>query len=463
MVFSPIETVPRNGGLPIRLFLTPELMPDPQTFALLENLAAAPGLSYYVAVLPDVHFKSRNISPTGTVVVSKNAIVPRAVDTGISCGMRVICTEIDAHELTPSILDELFGELMRAMPLRREEYVLTDEDVTSIFVDGAAWCRQRFGTGDEELDRIEDWARTVADTDDADAIVASVPRKAIRKGRLRFCTVGAGNHFLELQEIVDVLDREAADLLGLRKGKALFMLHSDSRGVAGTVMRGCIEEHEVDPCSGPPTNGSSMWSIAADSEAGVKLARAVAASLNFGAANRIAITELLRATLRRVLGDQSLAVPLLYDCAHVSIKLEPWKGDRLWIHRHGASRALPASQLAAHPVFSKTGQPVPIPGSMGHDSYIGVADEKVAETFFSVNHGAGRVMDKPEALARFTEAQVENEMRTKNIRLYRYGHDVIAEQAPGSFKDISAVIQAVSSLSLARPVVRLSPLAVLKG
>jgi tRNA-splicing ligase RtcB len=174
--------------------------------------------------------------------------------------------------------------------------------------------------------------------------------------------------------------------------------------------------------------------------------------------------------MRKALRDESVRMPLLYDCAHVSIKLEEWNGagsatgaEKLWVHRHGASSALPPSRCASHPVFSKTGQPVPIPGSMGHHSFIGVADENAVETFCSVNHGAGRVMDKPEALARFTEQQVHSEMESKNIRLYRYGSDNIAEQAPGSFKDISQVIHAMMKLALARPVVRVRPVAVLKG
>lgn len=195
----------------------------------------------------------------------------------------------------------------------------------------------------------------------------------------------------------------------------------------------------------------------------MKFARAISAASNFGFANRIAITERLRAAVRKTLRDESLPLPLLYDCAHVSIKLESWNGEKLWVHRHGGSRALPPSQMREHPVFSQTGQPVPVPGSMGHASYIGVAGEKTVDTFYSINHGAGRVLDKPEAVAQFTAAQVEKEMRDKNIRLYRYGADNIAEQAPSSFKDITRVIKAMAALSLARPVVRLRPVAVLKG
>jgi tRNA-splicing ligase RtcB len=462
---SPIEKIFPNGGVPTRFFLTSDMLPDAETIAQLEQLAKVPGLEHHVAVLPDIHRKCRNLSPTGTVVAAKNAIVPRAVDTGICCGMRMIRTDIEVRDLSAPVLDALFGELMRTIPvLEHEQEVINKQEVAEILVHGGGWCRKKFSLADEELNCIENRATMPTDTEDAEAILASLPEKAISKGRRCFGTLGDGNHFLELQEIIEVLDHEAAKLLGLSAGKAFFMLHTGSRNLGSKMMKAYLEilERRFSP-SPPATNGGSLWSVPADSEEGVNYARAVSAASNFGFANRIAITEKLRAAVRKVIHDESLRLPLLYDCAHVSIKLEPWNGDRLWVHRHGASRALPPSKLAAHPVFSKTGQPVPIPGSMGHASYVGVADERTVEAFYSVNHGAGRIMDKPEALAHFTERQVESEMRDKNIRLYRYRCDNIAEQAPSSFKDISQVVRAMLVLSLAKPVVRLRPIAVLKG
>jgi tRNA-splicing ligase RtcB len=464
---SPLEQTSQNGGLPIKFFLTPELMPDAATVAQLEDLANAAGLAHHVAVLPDVHRKSRNLSPTGTVVAAKNRIVPRAVDTGINCGMRMMRSDIDVRALTPPVLDAIFDELRRTIPvLEHDQDVLSEEEIADILVQGGRWSQKRFGLSDEELNCIENRATMPTDTTDAAAILASMPEKAIKKGLRSFCTIGDGNHFLELQEIIEVLDRDLAKLLGLSEGKAVFMLHTGSRTLGSRMMK--LYLAELEEKFRPAQNGAApIWSMPADSEEGVKYARAVSAASNFGFANRIALTEKLRAAMRKTLRDESLQMPLLYDCAHVSIKLEEWNGatgaQKLWVHRHGASSALPPSRLASHPVFSKTGQPVPIPGSMGHHSFIGVADEKAIDTFYSVNHGAGRVMDKPEALARFTEQQVHNEMESKNIRLYRYGSDNIAEQAPSSFKDISQVIRAMMKLALARPVVRVRPVAVLKG
>jgi tRNA-splicing ligase RtcB len=463
MSLFPIERLSGANALAVKFFLTPDMMPDAETMAQLERLAKAPGLKHHVAVLPDIHRKSRNLSPTGTVVAAKNAIVPRAVDTGINCGMRMIRSEIPVRDVNASALDELFGELMRTVPvLEHEHEVISKQEVADILVQGGRWSQRRYGLGDEEMNCIENRGTMPTDTADAETILAAIPDKSMKKGRRCFGTLGDGNHFLELQEIVEILDRVLADRLGLFKGNATFMLHTGSRSVGSKMMKAYLEEFE-EKRPAALESGSRLWSLPADSLDGIRYARAVSAASNFGFANRIAITEKIREAVRKVLHDESLPLPLVYDCAHVSIKQEQWNGEKLWVHRHGASRALPASRFHEHPIFSKTGQPVPIPGSMGHDSFIGVAGEKAIETFCSVNHGAGRALDKPEALASFTAEQVKQEMREKKIRLYHYDSDNIAEQAPSAFKNISQVIGAMSALGLAKPVVRLRPVAVLKG
>ena len=100
---------------------------------------------------------------------------------------------------------------------------------------------------------------------------------------------------------------------------------------------------------------------------------------------------------------------------------------------------------------------------MGSDSYVGVGVEGNAATYCSANHGAGRVLDKPQAMQQFSTASVEAEMAANHIRLYRGGTMDIAEQAPGSFKDIRAVVDVMRRLHIAQPVVRVRPLATLKG
>jgi tRNA-splicing ligase RtcB len=451
-----------RGGAPIRLFLGGDTRPDAETMAQLEQLCAARGIAHHVAVLPDIHRKGGNPSPTGTCVATTDTLVPRAVDTGICCGMRVVTTGIQAGVFTPAVLDALFAELMATIPVvEHADDVLSEAEVRDILVRGGAWSRERYGLDDDEMSRIEDGGTMPTDTEDADAIVAALPAKALRKGRRGYGTIGAGNHFLELQEIAEVLDEDLARQLGLRLGDTVFMLHTGSRGVGSKTMKDHFERLEAQWRA--PGSSSPLWALPADSDDGRRFARAVSAASNFGFANRIAITERLRSAARRTLHDASLRLPLLVDCAHVSIKAERWNGERLWIHRNGGSRALPPSALQDHPRFASTGQPIPIPGSMGDASYLGVAAEGAVQTYHSVNHGAGRVLDKPEATARFSTAEVQREMYEKGIRLYRYGAGDIAEQAPGSFKDISQVVEAMRAHALATLVVRLKPLATLKG
>jgi len=448
-----------DGGAPIRYYLTPELMPDAATRAELERLARVPELAHHVAVLPDVHRKARNPSPTGTVVVTRDALLPRAVDTGINCGIRMFGSSIDAAALSPLHLDRLFGALRDAVPLvEQPRELLSRAEVAEILGDPTGFCRRRLSLGDAELGRIEDGGRVDCGTVDPEAIAASVPERAARRAPRCFGTLGGGNHFLELQRVVEILEPEAARLLGLERGKAVFMLHTGSRSVGSKTMKHFVERMAAASPAGP-----AIQPLAFESEEGARFARAVAGASHFGFANRIAISEALRTVVRATLADPSLELPLLYDCGHVSIKRESWNGGWLWVHRHGASRALPPSRWDAHPVFSRIGQPVPIPGSMGHDSFIGVAAEGALEAYGSVNHGAGRRLDKPEAAARFTAAMIENEMRSRNVRLYRYGSGDIAEQAPGAFKDVSEVMRAMATLGLARPVVRATPVAVLKA
>lgn len=461
VAFPEVETIRSEGARDVRLFLSPSLPPDAETRKQLTRLARTPGLAHYVVALPDLHRKSRNVTPTGTVVVTRDVIVPRAVDTGIGCGMRILPTDLDAAALDHRALDALFLELRRLVPVKEHTRpIVSAEDVGAILVWGGQWSNETFDQSESELDKIEDRASARLDVD-PEAMLAAIPSKAIEKGRKRFATLGAGNHFFELQEIVEILDAEVADDLDLVRGTAVFMLHTDSRSVVKKILAGMIEALEAQ-VPGSDQIGLGFPTIPVDSEAGRSLRRVVAASTNFGFANRIALTVQLRRALRQVFGDESANLRLLYDCAHVSIKPERWNGEKLWIHRHGASHALPRAQ-STHPIFSETGQPVPIPGSMGHDSFIGVADDTSRETFFSVNHGAGRTIDKPEARAQFSQSEIEGELRSKGIRLYRYGVDNIAEQAPGSFKDIDEVVSTMAAHGLARPVARLRPIAVLKG
>jgi tRNA-splicing ligase RtcB (3'-phosphate/5'-hydroxy nucleic acid ligase) len=457
---APLEIPTTPGALPIRCFTGEDLLPDEPARRQLAELAALPGLDRHVTVLPDVHVKSRNPTPTGTVVVSRTMLVPRAIDQGINCGMRIVATGVAVREFTAPVLDALFGRLVTTIAMApHEPPLLTTEECERMLVHGLPALAGVLDLPPEDLRRVENGGRMTPLLDPS-AIRAVVTAKAIGKGNPLLGTVGGGNHFVELQEIVEVLEPMAARRLGLVRGQAVFMLHTCSRRLGKQLLRPVCEEAERLAANGGPA--PALWTIRLDTDLGQRLLAALAAATHAAFANRATVTHLLRQTVREVLGNSTLRLPLVYDCGHETIQREAHQGEWVWVHRHGASHAVPPATLD-DPVLAEVGQPVPIPGSMGTDSFIGVAQAGVAQTFHSVAHGAGRVMEKATAAERFDAGQVEREVRNEGIRLYRYGKDNIAGQAPASFKDPRCVVDAMEAHDLVQPVVRLRPLAVLKG
>jgi tRNA-splicing ligase RtcB len=241
----------------------------------------------------------------------------------------------------------------------------------------------------------------------------------------------------------------------------LFMLHSDSRRLGKKVLEPALQAAE---CTARlDCRSGDLWTLSADSPAGRSYLRALTAATHAALANRAALVQLLRQVLRKVLGDGGLECPLVFDCGHETIQAEIHRGERLWVHRHGASRALPADRLREDPVLGRIGQPVPVPGSMGSDSYVAVVRPGAADAYCSVAHGAGRVMEKTRACEEYAAAEVEDLVRRRGVRLYRYGVDDIAGQMPHSFKDPALVVEAMREFGLIAPVARSRPVAVLKG
>ena len=447
-----------TGTVPIRCFGGDALQPDEQAWRQLNEMAALPGAREHVTVLPDVHYKSRNPAPSGTVLVTSDRIYPRSIDDGMNCGMRSMATEMDARSFTPEVIDALFARIKATVPLKLHDQPLLDERQTEdLLVHGLGKMVDALGLPEDEVLRTENGG-TFDLGRDPEEIRASLPRKAITKHRGSIGALGAGNHFLELQEIVEICDPEAAQRLGLRLGQAMFMMHSDSGKLGKRVLRDVhAEAEELYRRPG----SSELFGIPLDSEIAPRYLACLTATLHTGFANRAGITELVRRALREVFADSS--VRLVGDSGHETIQPETHGGRELWVHRHGASHALPPSDKFADPALRGLGFPVPLAGCLGADSYICLGSAGNTSTFHSAPHGAGRVLGKDESAQRYDPDVVEADVRQRGVRLYRYHADNIAGQAPWSFKDVNHVVDAMTSQALLRPVVRVRPLAALKG
>ena len=480
---TPIVHSEGQTGVPVYFFLDEELMPGEEALRPLKELSRLPGVDEYLVALPDLHQNGRNIVPTGLVTVSRQHIIPFAVDKGINCGIRIMSLPLTATDLNSQQIDDFYHLVMQRVPVdKHPKAVLRKSEVLDILLQGAEWVVQRFGIDRDVLQNIERGGNMFREAPFAtEEILRSIPRAALKKGRKRLGVLGGGNHFLELQQVVEVVDENLATRLQLQKDQLIIMLHSGTGGVGGSIMKyfhqmasrdGWEKKWEkIKFLSFRPWDAHRLkwfrrphlYAIPANSPTARHFIRAVYAVANFGFANRMVISYQVEKALQEVLGDDSLRLHLLYDSSHVTIQQEKHNGGWFWVHRNGANQAMPASYLSEHPVYRETGQPIPIPGSMGTESYIAVAAEGARKTFCSTNHGAGRLLDKPEARQTFQENGVIATMQERGIRLFRYGKSPITDQAPDAFKDVGRVVQVMQKFHLANPVVKVRPLAVLKG
>jgi tRNA-splicing ligase RtcB len=446
--------------VPIRCFVDQQLMPDDPARRQLEELAAMRGVERYITVLPDVHYKSRNPTPSGTVVVTSDVVLPRAIDDGINCGMRSMVTNVKARDLSAKVLDELFGRLVTAVPFKEHaEPLLSEQECEDVLVHGLEKALGPLGLPPDELTRTENGGKFDLGLD-PEFVRASLPRGPIRKERGSIGALGGGNHFLELQEIVEILDPVAAKRLGLELGAAMFMMHSDSRRLGKKILKKVLQEAEA---LHRKEGASELWSIPVDSDVGQRFLACLTATMHAGFVNRAAITNIVRNTMREVLNDPSFELNLVCDSGHETIQPEVHDGRKYWVHRHGASHPRPPGADVPDPELVDLGHPVPLAGCLGMDSYICLPGAGVGRSFCSGPHGAGRVLSKADAAEQYDPSVIEAEVRGMGVRLYRYHADNIAGQAPRSFKNVAQVVNAMVANDLMRPVVRLRPLAALKG
>jgi len=469
----------RVGDKHAALYVDDHIEPDERALAQLRQLLLAQGVVSPVVALPDIHYKARNPAPTGTVVAVEGGVIPLAIDAGINCGMRVHLLGLSIDELGDAGVGAFFDAIRARVPTGwSASDVVDDAQMKDILERGAAAVLEREDGRGGPLERIENGGALAASH-----VEEAIPRGAWRRGRRGLGVLGGGNHFLELHVVEEVL-HEHAGLLGIEPRQLAVILHSGSGIVGKTVglfygPRGersgrSVARFELEKVAYHLRRGDraarlghfrrgAFRLLPADSSEGRRCLAAMAAAANFGYANRAALGAAVEASAAAAFGS-SVEAPLLYDVSHNLVQVEDHGGRRLYVHRQGASRALPASSMSQDPVFSVTGQPFPVPGSMGASSYICVAREAAVATYFSANHGAGRLLDKPEARQEFAVETVEAEMARQHIALFKDGaREGIAEQAPGAFKDIGAVLNVMECTGIATAVARTAPLGVLKG
>jgi tRNA-splicing ligase RtcB len=438
------------------------LLREDKSLEQLMHAACLPGVIEPVIGMPDIH-EGFGLPIGGVMAVAAGGVISAgAVGMDINCGVRLIRTNLPADRFGKPVLRELLERIEAYVPTgvgkKGKHKGITEKIFEAVAHEGVgAVIAAGFGNpADSEY--IEE-AGCLAGAD-----IAAVSREAHKRGAGQLGTLGGGNHFIEIQKVTDIFDQKVAGRFGLFAGQLTVMIHTGSRGFGHQICTDYTRRlAAVAPKYGIELPSRGLACAPIDSPEGRNYYQAMACAVNFAFANRqIIMCDVMRA-FADVLGSpaESFGMRLVYDVAHNIAKWEEHRSQRVLVHRKGATRALCPGHPANPPVYRNTGHPALVPGSMGTASYVLVGTEKAAETFFSVNHGAGRVLSRTAAEKKITREEFEQAMGEVlyNTRNYRE----VVDEAPLAYKDIEQVVETLVEIGITRKVARMLPLAVIKG
>jgi tRNA-splicing ligase RtcB len=366
-------------------------------------------------------------------------------------------------------LKELVNQLYRDAPpgLGGHGFLrLQGRELDDLMVRGAAWVVER-GYGDaEDLETTESRGCL------AGADPSAVSERARQRGLVQLGTMGSGNHFLELQVLEQVFDREAARTFGLDEpGQVVIALHCGSRGFGHQVCQDYLrvmEKAAVKYKIELPDKQLACAPVA--SPEGEAYLGAMAAAANFAWANRQAITHQIRRAIMKVTGrsKEELGLHLMYDVAHNIAKIERHRFNgrdmTVCVHRKGATRAFPALHPELPERYRRVGQPVLVPGDMGRYSYVAVGtDQAMNETWGSTCHGAGRVRSRGAAKRLLAGVDIAKRLADQGIVVRAQDPRALAEEASEAYKDVASVVDVLEHAGISRKVARMRPIGVIKG
>ncbi|MFH0831375.1 MAG: RtcB family protein [archaeon] len=458
--------LPKEGSMkvPAKAFISEKLLRDVEETAVqqLANIAKLPGILKYAIAMPDVH--SGYGFPIGGVAafdMNEGIISPGGVGYDINCSVRLLKTDLTAKELMKKrteILNELFSNVPsgvgRAGKTRQTRDVIKD-----VLEQGAKWAvRQGFGTAD-------DWKKTEEEGCMKTAKASEVSARAIERGMPQLGSLGAGNHFLEIQEVSEIYDERTARMLGItEKGQVMIMVHCGSRGLGHQVASDYIKLME-DKYGFKNLPDRELINAPIMSDMGQKYYAAMSAAANFAFCNKQMITHWIREVFSKLLPCK---IGVVYDVCHNIAKIEKHRIDdkirEVCVHRKGATRSFGAGREEIPEVYRDAGQPIILPGSMGTSSYVLLGTKTAEEiSFASTAHGAGRVSSRSAALREFRGEQIRDELAKKNIEIKAASWKSIAEEAPQVYKDIDEVVKVSHEAGIGKLVAKLKPIAVMKG
>jgi tRNA-splicing ligase RtcB len=462
----------RGMKVPVTIYADEALMQKMMTDRTLTqaiNVSTLPGVQKHVVVLPDGH--EGYGFPVGGVAAmdaEEGMISPGGVGYDINCGVRLIRTNLTEKDVRPKLKD-LVTELFNSIPSgvgSKGAVKLNFSELDEVLVKGVQWAIDHGYGSNDDADVCEENGQI------KNADPNKISPTARKRGAPQLGSLGSGNHFLEVQKVQEIHDKEAAKRMGIyNEGQITILIHCGSRGFGHQV---CSDYLRVSEQALQKYNitlaDRELACVPNSSEEGESYRKAMFAALNYAWSNRQMITHWTRKAFERIFkqSEADLDMKLIYDVAHNIAKVEKHKIDgklkSVVVHRKGATRAFPAGRDEIPQKYRDLGQPVFIPGSMGTGSWILLGQPNSMNlSFGSTAHGAGRMMSRSAARRNFTEVQVQKSLGDKGIFIKALTREGVVEETPEAYKDVDAVANVSHELGIATKVAKLVPIGVIKG
>jgi len=433
------------------------------------NVACLPGIQTASLAMPDIHwgygFCIGGVCATDPA--AGGVVSPGGVGYDINCGVRLMRTNLLLADVEPHLV-RLVDQLLRDVPVgvgQGGRHVFSPAELRTLMLEGVPFLERR------GLATAADVALAESEGCIAEARPEEVSDRALARGRDQCGTVGAGNHFLEVQVVDRVEDRAAAEAFGLHAGQVCVLIHSGSRGLGYQVCDDALQSLRDAPAKyGFQLPDRQLVCAPVESPEGRRYLGAMRAAANYAFCNRQLLMWQVREVFARVFAKPwtALGMELVYDVAHNMAKIERHRvGDAsrdVCVHRKGATRAFPAGHPDIPARYRGIGQPVIIPGDMGRASWVLRGGPRSLERSFGTTcHGAGRCLSRTAATKAARGRDIQAELWERGIVARSRSREGLAEEQPQAYKDVDLVVDVVHRAGLSLKVARLRPLGVIKG
>ena len=440
-----------------------------QVFQQVANVAFLPGIVGHSLAMPDIHWGyGFPIGGVAATRVKDGVISPGGVGFDINCGVRLLRTNLTREEVKPKI-KQLVNELFVSIPSglgSKGKIRVSEKELNEVLVKGSRWALEKgYGEANDIVVTEESGCFKGADPD-------KVSNKAKKRGTPQLGTLGSGNHFLEVEVVDEIYDRDAATAMGINDvGQVLLLIHTGSRGFGHEVCSDYVRLlGETVKRYGISLPDRQLACAPINSPEGQDYLQAMACAANYAWTNRQCIAHWVRESFVKVFGksQRELGMEQIYDVCHNIAKIEEHtidgKKQTLCVHRKGATRAFPAGHPDVPEVYRNIGQPVLIPGDMGRCSYVALGTEiAMKESFGSTCHGAGRVQSRAAAKRSLRGADIAEALMARGITVKTGNVASLAEEASEAYKDVDEVVGITHKAGISRKIVRAIPMGVIKG